>query len=208
MHRMSETYIALMCVVYCMFAVTNLARAQSSIPFAASRANCAAILSDSRAGLKLTGSLSDSVRMNGDTANSRARFDTSSFGVGGARDGPADIILRVGVHADQVRFAKQPDVRVRLCWGGDTLRVVQRQNLPSPVVAGTTYRNVYVEVELVGRLNGECLSNALGIGNASQAGSRAATAVSPQVSGSSAAGCAFIGGTAGAGGQTPRPPTP
>ena len=49
--------------------------------------------------------------------------------------------------------------------GATRVRVVQRDNLPSPVVAGTTYRNVYVAVELVGRVNAECLSNMLGVGN-------------------------------------------
>jgi hypothetical protein len=97
-----------------------------------------------------------------------------------------------------VRFAKQPHVRVRLCWGGDTLRVVQRDNLPSPIVVGTTYRNVYVAVELVGRLNGECLANVLGVGNPQAARATA----------NSASSCAFLGGSAGAGSQQARPPSP
>src|ERR671928_4165 len=92
------------------------------------------------------------------------RGDSVSFGIGGARTGNPTIHLLVGVHADQLTFAKQPNVRVRLCWGGDTLRVVQRTNLPSPVVAGTTYRNVYVAGELIGGLKAECLSNAIGVG--------------------------------------------
>jgi hypothetical protein len=108
-----------------------------------------------------------------------------------------------------VRFAKQPNVRVRLCWGGDTLRVVQRENLPSPVVAGTTYRNVYVAVELVGRLNGECLANILGVGKNSQPANRPPSNALVQPSTENSVGnCAFLGGSAAAGDQTARPPTP
>jgi hypothetical protein len=138
--------------------------------------------------------------------------DSASFGIGGARSGAADVILLVGVHADQVTFAKQPNVRVRLCWGGDTVRVVQRDNLPSPVVAGTTYRNVYIAVELVGRVNAECLADRLGVGTStpsrnrpasSAPGSAAAASMAP-----SAGSCAFLGGSAGAGAQNARPPTP
>jgi hypothetical protein len=114
--------------------------------------------------------------------------------------------LLVGVQADEVRFAKQPHVRVRLCWGGDTLRVVQRDNLPSPVVPGTTYRNVYVAVELIGRVNAECLSNAIGVGN--QQAQRAGAAQAAAAAQPSAGSCAFLGGTAGAGKGNPRPPVP
>src|SRR5204863_6305794 len=99
----------------------------------------------------------------------------------------------------------QPHVRVRLCWGGDTVRVVQRDNLPSPVVAGTTYRNVYIAVELIGRVNAECLADRIGVGNPQrpppvQPNSVATTA--------SAGNCAFLGGSAAAGAANARPPTP
>jgi hypothetical protein len=171
------------------------------------------MLSDSATGAHLT----DSTRTVPNNPATSNRSDTASFAVGGARNGAADIILRVGVHADEVRFAKQPNVRVRLCWGGDTVRVVQRDNLPSPVVAGTTYRNVYVAVELVGRVNAECLSNVLGVGNSTRTGSAAranaaapttANVVTSQTVGNSAGNCAFLGGNAGAGAQQSRPPNP
>jgi hypothetical protein len=58
-------------------------------------------------------------------------------------------------------FAKSPEIRLRLCGGLDSLHVVERRNLPSPVVAGTTYRNVFVAVEIFGRLNAECIANSL-----------------------------------------------
>jgi hypothetical protein len=151
----------------------------------------------------------------GPVGSTQTRSDTASFGIGGARSGKADVVLWVGVHADQVRFASQPHVRVRLCWGGDTLRVVQRTNIPSPVVAGTTYRNVYVAVELVGRLNGECLANAIGVGSRTgtapprtRAGANPPSGASATATAASASTCAFLGGNGGAGAQTSSPPTP
>jgi hypothetical protein len=201
-----KTYAVSVYVLVLIFSLVSLANAQAPIADASST-TCAAILADSTIGVRLTGPPSDSVR-NPDAAT-RLRSDTASFGVGRARGGAADIILRVGVHADEVRFAKQPNVRVRLCWGGDTLRVLQRENLPSPVVAGTTYRNVYVAVELVGRLNAECLANVLGVGNNPQAAPRQpSTAVAAASTENSLGGCAFLGGSAGTGAQSARPPTP
>jgi hypothetical protein len=207
MHVRSETYAALVYGFFCILGLANVAGAQASVASNASPGTCAAMLSDGATGVRLTDSSTSTLSSSADSVASRSQSDTTSFGFGRGRNGGADIILRVGVHADEVRFAKQPNVRVRLCWGGDTLRVVQRQNLPSPVVAGTTYRNVYVEVELLGRLNAECLANVLGVGNA-QADARSANTGVPQVSGVPASACAFLGGSAGAGAQSPRPPTP
>jgi len=202
MRETSKTYAALVCgalLVAVSPAITSAQVANSG----ANTQTCAALLSnDSSVGARV--GVADSANRRDTTT--RARPDSVSFGIGGARTGNPTVYLFVGVHADEVRFAKQPNVRVRLCWGGDTLRVVQRQNLPSPVVAGTTYRNVYVAVELIGRLNGECLSNAIGVGNqptTPRAGAAQAAAPSP-----SASNCAFLGGTAGAGQAAPRPPSP
>lgn len=169
------------------------ARGQN-VTASADRTTCAALLSDNTPAA--TGLRSDSTAR-ADTTT-RTRSDSASFGIGGARNGEADIILRVGVQIDQLRFNRQPNVRVRLCWGGDTLRVVSRQNLPSPVVAGTTYRNVYVAVELLGRINAECLADRIGVGSGGSA-ARSQTSV---------ASCAFLGGNAGAGAQTPRQQSP
>ncbi|HEY0528674.1 MAG TPA: hypothetical protein VGD02_07585 [Gemmatimonadaceae bacterium] len=169
------------------------ARGQN-VTASADRTTCAALLSDNTPAA--TAIRSDSTAR-ADTTT-RTRSDSASFGIGGARNGAADVILRVGVQIDQLRFNRQPNVRVRLCWGGDTLRVVSRQNLPSPVVAGTTYRNVYIAVELLGRVNAQCLADQIGVGNAASS-RRAATSV---------AGCAFLGGSAGAGAQTPRQQSP
>lgn len=230
MRRSSKSYAAVKCAVTLFLLAPALLSAQTSSSSSSSQPTCAGLLADNPGVSAIgTGATSDSaglradssVRTPGDTAGRassdtalRNRSDTASFGIGGARTGRPDIVLWAGVHADEVRFATQPHVRVRLCWGGDTLRVVQRTNIPSPVVAGTTYRNVYVAVELVGRLNGECLANAIGVGTRTgvapprtQTNSAAATTAANSTN-TSASNCAFLGGSAGAGAQTPRSPTP
>lgn len=75
-----------------------------------------------------------------------------------ASDAPA-IVLYVAASAREVRFARQPTIRVRLCGAvADSVRVVERRNLPDPVQPGTTYRDVFIAVEILGHLNAECLS--------------------------------------------------
>ena len=198
---MVKMYAALVSGALCICVAAGDALAQAAD---ADIQTCAALLAnDSTAGTHL--GPTDSTGRQRDTA-ARSRTDTAAFGIGGARTGPGDVILLVGVHADEVRFASQPHVRVRLCWGGDTLRVVQRDNLPSPVVAGTTYRNVYIAVELIGRLNAQCLADRIGVGNAS---TRATPAGSQTASSTpmSTSQCAFIGGSASGGAPNARPPT-
>src|SRR5687767_274279 len=69
------------------------------------------------------------------------------------------IVLRAEVSAREVRFAKQPVIRVMLVNGAiDSIRVIERRNLPEPVVPGQTYRDVYIAVEILGHLNAACLS--------------------------------------------------
>ena len=59
-----------------------------------------------------------------------------------------------------MRFASQPRIRVRLCGGVlDSVRIVERRNLPDPVQPGVTYRDVYIAVEILGHLNAECLAD-------------------------------------------------
>ena len=206
MRTMSKTYIAAMYGGWCILGGVSMAHAQA-ITADASQSSCAAVLAgDSSVGTHI--GPTDSTSRARDTS-ARARTDTAGFGVGGARTGPADVLLLVGVHADEVRFGSQPSVRVRLCWGGDTVRVVQRDNLPSPIVPGTTYRNAYIAVELLGRINAECLAERIGVGAASPQNARppsptAAAAGAP----TSAASCAFLGGTAATGTQNTRPPPP
>lgn len=71
-----------------------------------------------------------------------------------------DVVILASVTADEVRFAKSPQICVRLTGDArfDTLRIVGRRNLSSPVVAGTSYRNVYVAVEILGHLNADCIA--------------------------------------------------
>jgi len=202
--EMSKTYAPVVYAVLCIGAGPRFVAAQAAA--ADDRPTCAAILAnDSTVGARLGPGLSDSTAR--DTTN-RPRSDSAAFGVGGTKNGAADVMLLVGVHADQVLFKSQPHLRVRLCWGGDTLRVVQRDNLPSPIVPGTTYRNVYIAVEVIGRVNAECLANAIGVGPQQQRVQQsnppsAAAAAIPTSPGS----CAFLGGAANGGAQNPRPPT-
>ena len=211
---MSKTYAMVVCGTLCMLADPGVMRAQATsatgMPRAqfaigdANQTSCTVVLAnDSTVGTRV--GLTDSAGRVRDTS-AAARPETASFGIGGARKCQGDVILLVGIHADEVRFAAQPHVRVRLCWGGDTLRVVQRDNLPSPIVPGTTYRNVYIAVELVGRLNAECLADKLGVGNASPRSAPTSAAVArTAVAATPASTCAFLGGSAATGTQTPRP---
>jgi len=73
----------------------------------------------------------------------------------------AAVILFAAASAREITFAKQPEIRVRLCGGLDSIHVVERRNLPNPVVTGHTYRDVYVAVEIFGRLNADCIVAAL-----------------------------------------------
>jgi hypothetical protein len=207
MREMSKTYASLVYGTVCICAciIPNGAVAQANA--ADERTSCAAILAnDSSVGSHIGPGLSDSTRR--DTAT-RPRPDSAPFGVGGAKTGAADVMLLVGVHADEVRFAKQPHLRVRLCWGGDTLRVVQRTNLPSPIVPGTTYRNVYVAVELIGRVNAECLAERIGVGAPQQGAKQNNPPAGGAAVPTSASSCAFLGGDATRGTPpNPKQPTP
>lgn len=62
--------------------------------------------------------------------------------------------------ADEVRFVGTPRVCVRLTGDAqlDSVHVLARRNITSPVVSNTTYRNVYVAVEILGRLNADCIT--------------------------------------------------
>ncbi|HYC51215.1 MAG TPA: hypothetical protein VEB19_08935 [Gemmatimonadaceae bacterium] len=72
----------------------------------------------------------------------------------------ATIVIQASVSAREIRFSKQPTVRVHLVGGEvDSVRVIERRNLPDPVQPGVTYRDVYVAVEILGRLNAECLAS-------------------------------------------------
>jgi hypothetical protein len=114
----------------------------------------------------------------GDTTAARATVTSpDSAGRASSNNSKPDIVLLVAFSADELRFNSQPDARIRFCWGGDSLHIVERRNLPSPVVAGTTYRNVFIAAELRAYLNAECLSQRLGVSSPEpvQSGSACAT---------------------------------
>ncbi|HEU0013964.1 MAG TPA: hypothetical protein VFQ45_09790 [Longimicrobium sp.] len=70
-----------------------------------------------------------------------------------------DVLVRASVRAREVRFAGEPRASVRIggCAPGDSLRVLERRNLPERVEPGVTYRDVYVAVELRAYLDVRCL---------------------------------------------------
>jgi hypothetical protein len=71
------------------------------------------------------------------------------------------VVIFAEATAGEVSFKTQPQLHVRLSGALDSVHVLDRRNLPSPVVAGTTYRNVYIAVELFGRLNADCIARTL-----------------------------------------------
>src|SRR5581483_4180562 len=72
---------------------------------------------------------------------------------------PVDVVLFAEASAREIRFNAQPRLEVRLCGSLDSVHVLERRNLPTPVVVNTTYRDVYVAVQIFGRLNADCLSS-------------------------------------------------
>jgi hypothetical protein len=120
----------------------------------------------------------------------------------GAQAGAADtsasrdptIVLRADVSAREVRFAKQPEIRVTLVGGTlDSVRVLERRNLPERIVPGATYRDVYIAVEVIGKLHAECLAQML------------TGAVSVVHADSTTKRCDVATGAAGTGGATRSP---
>jgi hypothetical protein len=82
--------------------------------------------------------------------------------------GPASakpsVVLYASASAREVRFASQPRILVRLCGAvTDSVRVVERRNLPDRVQPGRTYRDVFIAVEILGHLNADCLARRIGV---------------------------------------------
>jgi hypothetical protein len=98
-----------------------------------------------------------------------------------ATDSAATLRIITSVSADEIRFAAQPHVCVRLHGDAklDSVHVLARRNLATPVVSGTTYRNVYIAVEIIGRLNAECI--AARITGAQDPGQKACDAANAQL---------------------------
>ena len=71
----------------------------------------------------------------------------------------AAIVIQAEVSAREVRFNRQPTLKVALAYGTvDSVRVIERHNLPDPVQPGVTYRDVRIAVEIIGHINAQCLS--------------------------------------------------
>ena len=57
----------------------------------------------------------------------------------------------------------------------DSVHVVERRNLPDPVQPGSTYRDVFIAVEILGHLNAECLASKIGVSQAPASGDACAS---------------------------------
>ena len=101
----------------------------------------------------------------------------------------AAIRLLASVQASEVTFAREPKICVRLNGDArlDSVRVVGRRNLTSPVVSGTTYRDVYVAVEILGHLNAECIAARITRSAAGAAGTDSCASLSVRDSSATAA---------------------
>jgi len=75
-----------------------------------------------------------------------------------ASTGSVAVRILAAASAREVRFNAQPRIHVQLCGALDSIHIVDRRNLPTPVVVGTTYRNVYVAVEIFGRVHADCIA--------------------------------------------------
>ena len=87
-----------------------------------------------------------------------------------------DVRIYARMTAASLRFATQPraDVQPLGCVTGDTVRVLTRTNIPEPVVAGETYRDVEIAVEIVTSLHVICLPALLDLLRTSTAAPRLA----------------------------------
>jgi hypothetical protein len=98
-------------------------------------------------------------RMTGQTLLLAALVAMSSVARAQDTTRTAAISIFAAVSAREVRFAKQPTIKVTLAHGTiDSIRVLERRNLPEPVQPGATYRDVYVSVEILGRINAQYLA--------------------------------------------------
>lgn len=90
-----------------------------------------------------------------------------------------DVRIVASATAREVRFRSEPRLQVTTggCAALDTVRVLERRNLPDPVRSDVTYRDVAVAVEILGHLDVTCLLDALRIPlvRADSAGARGST---------------------------------
>jgi hypothetical protein len=84
-------------------------------------------------------------------AGDSARADTAG----------AAVRIIASVTIAELRFDAQPRATVRTtgCGGAASpVRVIERRNLPERVEPGVTYRDVYVAVEILGRVEAACIT--------------------------------------------------
>lgn len=83
-----------------------------------------------------------------------ARAQDPTCAVTAGQDTLPDVRLYARVRIAELRFATAPRAHVQAhgCVPSDTVRVLERRNLPSPVEPGVTYRDVEVAVEITTRL--------------------------------------------------------
>ncbi|HEX5725954.1 MAG TPA: hypothetical protein VFX98_10850 [Longimicrobiaceae bacterium] len=74
-----------------------------------------------------------------------------------------DVRILGSVSARELRFESEPRARLRLtgCVAGDSVRVLERRNLPERVQPGVVYRDVFIRVEIAAFLNPECVRELL-----------------------------------------------
>jgi hypothetical protein len=120
----------------------------------------------------------------GSVSRDRAQTDSSrdtmtATSARSTRGDSIDVAIFASATVREIRFAQQPEIRVRLCGGLDSVRVLERRNLPERVVAGQAYRDVYIAVEILGRLDAACLASKLGVAPAAGAAVPAAPDSAP-----------------------------
>ena len=70
-----------------------------------------------------------------------------------------DVIIRASATARSLTVTGTPRAHVQFtgCGLRDTVHILERTNLPSPVVSGTTYHNVRIAVEILAFLDPRCV---------------------------------------------------
>jgi len=115
-----------------------------------------------------------------DSTGTRRDSSATASALSPVSDGPSEhgtIVLYASASAREVRFAAQPRIVVRLCGAvTDSVHVLERRNLPERIQPGTTYRDVYIAVEIIGHLDAQCLAQRIGVAPAHPADAKGACA--------------------------------
>jgi len=132
----------------------------------ASTATCDAPMQVAAASARLDSVVRDSARTRRDSSSGVSAMSPASA----VPSEHGTIVLYASASAREVRFAAQPRIAVRLCGAvTDSVHVLERRNLPERVQPGTTYRDVYIAVEIIGHLDAQCLAHRIGVAPAQPA---------------------------------------